>query len=129
MFRTTAVRSLPRSLNSLNAGVVRSSLANNSFRAAFRTVARPQQTSGALALALRQPVQKSLVRYQSSSSTTTKYGLNSEAEASYGAQKIGAHPEMVSASSSMHPVIKGEIGVEEGEKEVDMTAGIKSDFV
>ena len=43
-------------------------------------------------------------------------------------EKIEAHPEEVSAVSSVHQVFE-EKGVEEEEKDEDMLAGVKADFV
>ena len=44
-------------------------------------------------------------------------------------QKIEPHPEEVSASSTLHQVF-GEKGIEESEeKDEDMLAGVKADFV
>ena len=65
----------------------------------------------------------SLVRHQS-----TTWGIDHEAEAEYAKQMVGARPDLVSTGSSVHHVTY-EIGVEEGEKDIDMMAGIRSDFV
>lgn len=43
-------------------------------------------------------------------------------------EKIEPHPEEVTASSSVHQVF-AEKGVEEPEKDEDMLAGVKADFV
>ncbi len=43
-------------------------------------------------------------------------------------EKIEPHPDEVSASSSVHQIFH-EKGVEEEEKDEDMLAGVKADFV
>ena len=43
-------------------------------------------------------------------------------------QKIPAYPELVDSQSSTHH-LNSELGIEEPEPEVDMMAGIRSDFV
>jgi len=121
MFRTTAARSLRRSLQSFNAAPSRSSLTSTTFRAALTSSARPARSARVLALAIRQPAQKSLVRYQ------TTYSLDKAAEAKFGEQKLVATPELVSTESSVHNV-RSETGTPEEEHDVDMMAGIRSDF-
>lgn len=119
MFRTSAARSLVQGLNTTTRAPATSLI----LRASLRTSAIPFKTSKTLSLALRQPVQNSLVRYQSTTSKPYQ-----EAEAAYQKQKLEANPGEVSSASSMHP-INSEIGTDEGEKDVDMMAGIRSDFV
>jgi hypothetical protein len=51
-----------------------------------------------------------------------------KAEEDLGKVKLGATPQIVSSSSSIHPV-QGEVGGVQEEQEVDMMAGIRSDFV
>lgn len=96
-------------------------------KAALRTSTRPFKTSPILALATQQPIQKSLVRYASGGSKQI-YAQSEEEEKSLQSQKVIAIPELVSTTSSVHNVTS-EKGVEEGERDVDMMAGIKSDFV
>jgi hypothetical protein len=74
-----------------------------------------------LSVALRKPAQKSLVRYQ------TTWALDKEAEADLAKQKLVANPELVSIESSAQNIISE--GQSEPEKDVDMMAGIRSDFV
>lgn len=50
------------------------------------------------------------------------------AEKALRTQKINATPELVSSSSSIHP-INSEHGQGEQEQDIDMMAGIRSDFV
>lgn len=95
--------------------------------AAFRTSTRPVRVSPIVALAVHQPVRKSLVRYASGGSQII-YGQDPEAEKSLQNQKIVAIPEEVSSTSSVHKAFE-EKGVEPKEDDVDMMAGIRSDFV
>lgn len=122
MFRTTATRSLPRSFSSLYATTPRSPITNHVLKASLRTASRPFKAAPTLSLAVRQPMQKSLVRYQ-----TTRV-FDPKAEEALQKQVLKPHPEIVSTGSSVHPV-RGEVGVEEHEDDVDMMAGIRSDFV
>lgn len=55
-------------------------------------------------------------------------GRDSEREAALQNEKVVAIPDLVSVSSSVHNVTS-ETGQEEHEQDVDMMAGIKSDFV
>lgn len=55
-------------------------------------------------------------------------GQDTEGEKTLQSQKLVALPDLVSTSSSVHNVTS-ETGVSEGEKDVDMTASIRSDFV
>src|SRR5271170_1658339 len=121
MLRTTATRSLHRSLTSFNATASRSSLVGNTFKAALTSSARPTKSPAVLSVALRKPAQKSLVRYQ------TTWSLDKEAEAELAKQKLVADPELVSIGSSVQRIIPERQS--EPEKDVDMMAGIRSDFV
>lgn len=124
MFRTTAARAVPNSLSSLRTPSSRAPITRIAQQAAFRSVARPVKTSPILALAVQQPLQKALVRYASNK----VYTRDLEREKALREQKVEAIPELVSTSSSVHPAF-GEVGYEEPEKDVDMMAGVKSDFV
>ena len=62
----------------------------------------------------------SLVRYQST--------IDRAAEAEYSKKTLQAVPESVSTDSSVRHVTD-EVGVDNPEPDVDMMAGIKSDFV
>lgn len=97
-------------------------------QAAFRTSTRAVKTSPLLALAVQQPLRKSLVRYASGGGSQVIYGQDPEAEKSLQTQKIVAVPEEVSTTSTVHKAFQ-EKGVEEQEQDVDMMAGIRSDFV
>lgn len=71
-------------------------------------------------------MQKALVRY----ATNNAYAYDTKkAEETLGKQIIKpVHGEGVSTESSIHPVT-GEVGLKEEEHDVDMMAGIRSDFV
>lgn len=127
LFRTTAARSIPRSLSTFGAASTRSALSNNAFRAPLNTLARPSRASKplALALALRKPLTTSLVRYRSTPAGITG---GKEFEDAYAKEKVPSAVDLVSTESSIHPVTS-EIGTENDEHDVDMMAGIKSDFV
>lgn len=77
-------------------------------------------TSKPLALAVRQPIVTSLIRYQST--------INKAAEAEYSKAKLEADPDIVSSGSSVRHATY-EVGAEDSEADVDMMAGIKADFV
>jgi len=128
MFRTTAARAVPKSLTTFRTTSTRTPLTKFTQQAAFRTSTRAVKTSPLLALAVQQPLRKSLVRYASGGGSQVIYGQDPEAEKSLQTQKIVAVPEEVSSTSSVHKAFQ-EKGVEEQEQDVDMMAGIRSDFV
>ena len=121
-FRATAARSIPRSLLRANATTPRPLLQDNAFRAPLNTLAKHPRAPKPLALALRKPFTTSLIRYQSTAS------IDRKTEQEIAKQKVPATPDTVSASSSVHKVTS-EVGVSEEEHDVDMMAGIRSDFV
>lgn len=121
MFRTTAVRAVPKAFSSYASPVTRTALTQIAQRSAYRTAARPN----VLAVALRPTVQKSLVRHKHFVYDAAK---NKAAEDKLMQTKLEPHPDLVSESSSIHPAVQGEVGYEEPEKDVDMMAGIRSDF-
>ena len=124
MFRTTATRSLARTVRSLQPSGVRNPTTNNALRASLKTSAKPFKASNTLALALRQPVQqKALVRYDSGVAK-----IDHKAEEEYQKLKLEPTPEIVSTSSSIHPVT-GEVATEDPHADIDMMAGIRGDFV
>jgi len=125
LFRTTAARSIPRSLSTFGTASTRSALSNNAFRAPLNTLARPSRASRPLALALRKPLTTSLVRYRSSPAGITG---GKEVEDAYAKEKVPSAVDIVSTESSIHPVTS-EIGRDNDEHDVDMMAGIKSDFL
>lgn len=124
MFRTTATRAIPKSLSNARCQSSRTIVNRIAQQAAFRSAARPNKTSPVLALAVQQPLQKALVRYASNK----VYTRDIEGEKALREQKVTAIPDLVSTSSSVHNTFS-ETGADEGEKDVDMMAGIRSDFV
>lgn len=125
MFRTSA----SRSIQSLRAQATRPHIPSTMLRAALRTSAKPAARPGALSLVLRQPLQKSLVRYETTyQKANFPKARDNKAEKSYSEEMIGPLPDLVSTESSIHPVT-GEVGGVPHEEEVDMTASIRSDFV
>jgi hypothetical protein len=125
LFRTTAARSIPRALSNVTTTNSRSLLNNNAFRAPLNTLARPTRASARLSLVPRKPLATSLVRYQHNVTGITG---GKAVEEAYAKEKLPVTPQTVSASSSVHGVRPG-AGAENEEHDVDMMAGIKSDFV
>ena len=68
----------------------------------------------------------SIVRYASSRAPGTIQ--RPEKEDKFAAEQLQPHPELVSTSSSIHPVL-GEVGEDQKESDVDMMAGIRHDIV
>jgi hypothetical protein len=125
MFRTTAARSV----QSLRAQTSRAPTTSHLLRAALRTSAKPSVRPGTLSLALRKPVPKSLIRYETTyQKPDFPKGRDPKAEEKYGREMLAPEPALVSTASSVHPVT-GEVGGTPHEEEVDMTASIRSDFV
>jgi hypothetical protein len=121
MFRTAASRSIQSFRTP--------SIASTVQRAAFRTAAQALVRPGTLSVALRKPIQKSLVRYET---TYQKADFVKErdvkGEEAFGKTTLQPVPSIVSTDSSIHPVT-GEVGGVGPEEDVDMTASIRSDFV
>ncbi|KAK3079177.1 hypothetical protein LTS18_005549 [Coniosporium uncinatum] len=84
---------------------------------------RPQR----IAVALNRSVTATFQRHASSAQPPHFDKVNTKAEDKLAHQKLEAHPELVSSTSSIHP-LNSEIGVQEQEKEVDMLAGMRSDL-
>ena len=122
VLRTAAARPLPRQLYSFHTTSSKSLLTSRTFLAYLKTAQRPVKTSTHLFVALRQPVQKSLIRYQ------TNWGLDKNAEAEWAKRRLQPEPELVSTESSVHNV-RSETGTPEPEQDIDMMAGIRSDMV
>lgn len=69
-----------------------------------------------------------LVRYQSGDRKNVN-SINQQHETEVGKEKLEAHPELVSAASSVH-AINSEIGRSDPkEEDTDMLAGIRHDLV
>ena len=110
--RHVASSSTRSAANSARASGVRSPLTKN------LAVRKPSS----LALTLRKPSSTYLQRYSTYDKPDKKHEEEVENE------RLEPHPEEISATSSVHQVFH-EKGVEEPEKDVDMLAGVKSDFV
>ena len=117
MFRAGAARQL-RALSGLGTSVPRSS----QFSSKLCTLSQATRP-----LAIGKPVTLALARYASQQAPMDK--INKEVESKLGSQKLEAHPETVSSTSSTHPVF-GEVGMPEDQhKDDDMMAGVKGDLV
>ena len=85
------------------------------------------QNRARLALVPHKPFSTSLQRY--STHPGNPYDkIDKKHEEAVEHEIIEAHPEEVTASSSVHQVFQ-EKGVEEAEQDEDMLAGVKADFV
>jgi hypothetical protein len=88
-------------------------------------LARPGKASSRLSLVPRKPLATSIVRYQHNVVGITG---GKAFEDAYAKEKLPETPQLVSPSSSIHGVKSG-AGVDNDDHDVDMMAGIKSDFV
>lgn len=128
MFRTTAARAVPKSFAALRTPSTRTQVSRIVSQAAWRTSTRPVKTAPILAVAVQNTLQKSLVRHAvTAAEAKIIYGQDKEGEKAIGQQKVVAIPALVSSESSVHN-ISAETGVENKEDDVDMGAGIRSDF-
>lgn len=130
MLRSPASRLLVRSLNAANAQPLRLSFTAASNKAPLTsrlcTLSNSRRPQNGTAASLK-PVPSALSQRQRYASTQwDKPDL--KAEKDIAQKKLEAHPELVSSTSSTHPVFS-EIGTPEPEKEVDMMKGIKQDVV
>ncbi|KAF2739594.1 hypothetical protein EJ04DRAFT_284211 [Polyplosphaeria fusca] len=85
------------------------------FSSAART--RPQIVS----LAQLKPIQTAVLRRSMADK------INREAENRYQHEKLEPHPERVTATSTVHPLLS-EVGAKDPERDVDMMAGVKGDL-
>ena len=85
------------------------------------------QNRAPLALVPHKPFSTSLQRYSTHPGNPFDK-IDKKHEEAVEHEKIEAHPEEVSVSSSVHQVFH-EKGVEEEEKDEDMLAGVKADLV
>jgi hypothetical protein len=115
MFRAGAARQL-RALSGLGASVPRSS----QFSSKLCTLSQATRP-----LAIGKPI--ALARYASQMTSMDK--INKEAESKLGAQKLEAHPEIVSSTSSTHALFTEVATPEEKHDDGDMMAGVKNDLV
>lgn len=84
-----------------------------------------------LSLAVHKPVTTALQRYASTTSVgpgTAFDKIDKKAEMARAKDEIDPDPDAVSVDSTVRHVF-GEEGVEDKEKDTDMLAGVKADFV
>ena len=128
MLRPTGSRTLLRSLTkpaSAPTSLFPRCSASSLSRPSSRRENLLSRQSNPLALStFRQPT--SLIRYASGRVPGTTQRPDKEAQ--FAAQQLPADPEVVSTSSSTHPIL-GEVGAEEKEEDVDMMAGLRHDLV
>jgi hypothetical protein len=126
MFRPATARSALRLIPSCNASVARSTLPNGFLRAQLTTSSRQLTAKNAktFALAARKPT-TALTRYLS---TTARLSDEKKEVLNRAKQEIPADPAAVSTQSTIRPVLH-EQGIPEEEPDVDMMAGVRSDFV
>ena len=80
-------------------------------------------------MTVHKPFQKALIRHAiSAADAKIVYEQDFEGEKKLAASKVVALPDIVSTQSSVHN-IRSETGEKPAEDEVDMGAGIRSDFV
>lgn len=119
MLRSAApARSLLRSLNAARTPTT-SSAFQRQFASQVCTMSkRPSALAFAkpLAIQLRMATKSALPR------------IDNETEAEYAKRTLPAEPDVVSTTSSTHPVF-GEVATPEEEKDTEMLAGVKSDLV
>ncbi|KAF2720193.1 hypothetical protein K431DRAFT_286035 [Polychaeton citri CBS 116435] len=118
MLRSGASRQLFRSLNATSSVTLKASARSQLATHALR---RPAAVAAARPLMLQQQLRA----FADARKEVDQINLEAEHKASE--KTLKPHPELVSTSSSTHP-ITSEVGVENEEKDVDMMAGIKHDL-
>lgn len=131
MFRPTALRSFQRTLSSCNVPATPPAWHGAIFKVQSNPKAPVANATKRLSLAVRKPLVTSLVRSQSTMDKAAeeeyrKRTLQTEKE--YRNRTLQGDPDSVSLDSSVRH-LTDEVGVNEPEPDVDMTAGIKGDFV
>ncbi|RMD41251.1 hypothetical protein DV735_g3868, partial [Chaetothyriales sp. CBS 134920] len=130
MFRTTASRALPRSLR-LQAAAKTGNAPSKLLRAHLQTYASQRTSSGLLAVALREPLKRSVVQYRSITSYQSPSfvkGRNVEEEAEIGRATLQATPETVSLASTTSGA-GAEIAARQAvDDHDDVSGGIKAEF-
>lgn len=89
-----------------------------------RTTALAERRPQAVQAALPRPVALALLRRHAS----TVDHIDKKAEDAAAHKKMKPHPEIVSSTSSVHPLTR-EVGIANPEDDIDMMAGVKSDLV
>lgn len=129
MFRTVAVRAIPSTFGTLRTPATRLNIARIAQQAAYRTSSRTTKTSSILAVAIQKPISKSLIRYASTAAESKiVLGQDVEGEKKILGEKVVALPDLVAVDSSVHK-LTSEVGNPQQQEDVDMMAGVKSDFV
>lgn len=130
MLRLGHAASLTRSsLRSVTASKSRSSTSLAPQNGLSSIITRAIRTRRPLtsALTISKPLSTSLQRYATQPDKPFDH-IDKKHEEQVIQKKLEAHPEEVSATSSVHKVF-GEKGVEKPEEDEDMLAGVKQDFV
>lgn len=124
MLRSGAPRAALRALNSTPLSTRASWTAS---KTGPKLDARLTTITGARSLAVSKPLSLALTRFHSNT-RVLQDKIDLKHEKDVAGQKLHAHPEYVSSTSSTHPVF-GEVATKEQEKDTDMMAGIRSDMV
>lgn len=134
MFRAGAPRSVTRYLANVTPSTSRLSHIPTISRAQLNSSARALgvKRPTALAVAAHKPTATALIRYASTHPGNAFDHIDKKREEKIAKTEIEPEPDAVSIDSSVRHVFSGEggeKGVEEGEKETDMLAGVKQDLV
>jgi len=132
MFRSGASRALLRSLTTSTSSSAFRSQQQHQLRSQLCTLSRtsplsPTKPLGSKTLAL--------VRYASRTGDRSAMDeINAQHETAVAKEKLEAHPESVSSTSSMHPLNSELGGIErtgkkEEDEDTDMFAGVRGDLV
>ncbi|PSK35870.1 Transmembrane protein 69 [Elsinoe australis] len=123
MLRSGAPRAAFRALNSSPLTTRASSLV---MKTGPKLESRLTMLSHGNATSMAKPLSMALTRFHSTT-RVLQDKIDHEHERKFGQKKLSAHPEIVSSSSSVHPVF-GEVAMKEKEDDTDMMAGVKSDL-
>ena len=128
MLRTSAARTIPRSFTSLQAPSARTSALNHVLRASLKTSARPARASRILAVTAFRSTPKALIRYQH---IAANYDIAKAEKAYHDKILKPIDPDHISAGSSTRHVTNemAQPTRSADDEDVDMMAGIRSDFV
>ncbi|OJD40726.1 mitochondrial inner membrane protein 1 [Diplodia corticola] len=125
MLRFPASRAVLRSLTPVTARMPLNAAANKSPLASrLCTLSNTKRPHGAAAATWKPPSAPLLQRQRYASTQWDK--VDKKAEQDVAHKKLEPEPELVSTTSSIHPIF-GEVGTPEPEKEQDMMKGIKQD--
>ena len=123
MIRSSVMRAFPKPLSNISAAATRPALQTNAFKAQLAAHSRVRASVTPLAKAVgnRRAFATSLARFE-------KRTQDIKEESAHSKEKLEAHPELVSASSSVRPVA-GEVGAADPDADVDMMKTIRHDVV